>query len=225
MRDAPTTPSNFADRSLAELASTLAGVTLLFRRHNLNFCHHGSVSLAEAAAAQGIDLTGLEQELQLMATPAAPPALPEDTAALIALIETRYHAVHRRELQELITLARRVETVHAAHPEMPRGAAELLRGMAGELEVHMKKEELILFPRMRRGGDPMLAQPIAALMVDHDGHRSQLQELARALRNFIAPNDACPGWRALCLGARKLTEDLVQHIRIENDVLFPRFTV
>ena len=156
---------------------------------------------------------------------AEPPALPDDTGALIALIETRYHAVHRREFQELIKLARHVETDHAAHPEVPRGAADLLQQMAGELEVHMKKEELILFPRMRRGGDPKLAQSIAALLVDHADHHSQLRKLEQAIRDFIAPEDACPGWRALCLGARKLSDDLMQHIRIENDVLFPRFSI
>jgi regulator of cell morphogenesis and NO signaling len=30
-------------------------------------------------------------------------------------------------------------------------------------------------------------------------------------------------WRALYVGARKLTDDLMEHIHIENNVLFPRF--
>jgi len=105
----------------------LPGATAVFRRGKLDFCCGGGVKLAEAAAARGLSVAALEQELDAIAERALPATLPETTEALIDLIETRYHATHRRELPELIKLAKRVEAVHAAHPAVPRGIAVLLQ--------------------------------------------------------------------------------------------------
>jgi regulator of cell morphogenesis and NO signaling len=150
--------------------------------------------------------------------------VPQATADLIALIETRYHTTHRRELPELVRLARRVETVHGAHPLAPTGIAALLARMAAALVEHMEKEEKMLFPLMRQGGHAMIAQPIGVMLAEHDDHGANLRELARIAHDFEPPEDACPTWQALYVGARKLTDDLMEHIHLENNVLFPRFT-
>lgn len=215
--------AEFAERTLAEIAATLPGATRVFRQRKLDFCCGGRVPLAQAAGARGIDLGELVADLDGVAALGLPAERPEGTAELIDLIEARYHATHRRELPELIRLARRVEAVHKDHPAVPRGIAALLERMSGELEVHMKKEELILFPMMRRGGHPMIAQPIAVMLAEHDDHGVHLRELEAMTNDFAAPDEACPTWRALYVGAKKLADDLMEHIHTENNVLFPRF--
>lgn len=47
------------------------------------------------------------------------------TGALIDHIRTRYHDTHRRELPELIALARKVESAHATDPNTPHGLTHL----------------------------------------------------------------------------------------------------
>jgi regulator of cell morphogenesis and NO signaling len=37
------------------------------------------------------------------------------------------------------------------------------------------------------------------------------------------PADACPTWRALNAGLIKFCDDLMSHIHLENNVLFPAF--
>jgi regulator of cell morphogenesis and NO signaling len=37
------------------------------------------------------------------------------------------------------------------------------------------------------------------------------------------PEGACGSWRALYAGLRKFADDLVDHIHIEINILFPRF--
>ena len=221
---ASTAAPGFATSTLAEIAATLPGATGLFRRRKLDFCCNGRVALADAATAKGLSLDELQTELEAIAALALPAAQPEATEDLIALIETRYHAAHRREFPELIRLARRVEAVHKAHEAAPHGLAELLARMEGELEAHMCKEEQVLFPLMRRGGHPMLAQPIAVMLAEHDDHGAHLRRIETLTADFTPPDDACPTWRALYVGVRKLADDLVEHIHIENNVLFPRFT-
>lgn len=215
--------AGFATRTLADIAATLPGATDVFRRRKLDFCCGGHVPLQQAAAVRGLAVDELEAELAATAAQGLPMERPEGTAALIDLIETRYHATHRHELPELIRLARRVEVVHRDHNAVPRGITALLELMSGELEVHMTKEELVLFPMMRGGGHPMIAQPIAVMLAEHDDHGMHLRQLEALTNDFAPRDDACPSWRALYVGVKKLVEDLMEHIHTENNVLFPRF--
>ena len=215
--------SDLGSRTLADIAATLPGATSVFRRHRLDFCCGGRVKLAAAATERGLTLAELEAELDAVASLCLPAGRPDDTDELIALIEARYHMVHRRELPELLRLARRVEIAHRNHPALPAGIAALLERISVELEAHMQKEEQILFPLMRSGGHPMIAQPIAMMLAEHDDHGAHLRTLETLTSDFTVPDDACPTWRALTIGAKKLADDLVEHIHLENNVLFPRF--
>ena len=212
----------FSDKTVAEIAAALPGATAVFRKHKLDFCCGGGVPLGEAAAARGASLPVLEEELAALVQDEST-ALPSDPDAMIAMIETRFHATHRRELPELIRLARRVEAVHADKPDVPRGLAALLETMAEELESHMQKEEQMLFPLMRRGGHPMIVHPIGCMRHEHDHHGEHLRALEKLTNAGTPPEGACNTWRALYAGTRKLTDDLMEHIHLENNILFPRF--
>jgi regulator of cell morphogenesis and NO signaling len=216
-----TTHAGFAACPVGEIAATLPGATAVFRKHKLDFCCGGGAPLAEAAAARGASLPTLEAELAALVPDAAAP--PQETDALIDLIETRYHATHRRELPELVRLARRVEAVHGDKPDAPRGLADLLATMSAELENHMQKEEQVLFPLMRRGGHPMIGHPIGMMRHEHDGHGEHLRALEALTGGGVPPAEACNTWRALYAGTRKLAEDVMEHIHLENNILFPRF--
>ncbi|WP_415182208.1 hemerythrin domain-containing protein [Phaeovulum sp.] len=148
---------------------------------------------------------------------------PKDPAALTTFIETRYHAVHREQLPQLATLALKIEQVHAGAPDVPQGLGALLQHMIGELEVHMKKEELILFPAIRRGGMPGLENPIAVMRADHDDHQAEVAQIRALTNDLTLPAGACRTWTALYEGLAVFLDDLDAHIRLENEVLFPQF--
>lgn len=148
---------------------------------------------------------------------------PQETDALIDHILTRYHETHRRELPELVALARKVEQVHGDHPQAPRGMADALAALGPELEAHMQKEEAILFPMMRAGGNPMIVHPIAQMRIDHEDHDENLRRLEALADGFRVPEGACGSWQALYSGTAKLVADLREHIELENTVLFARF--
>lgn len=210
-----------AQRSLGEIAASLPGATAVFRRHKLDFCCGGGASLADAASAKGLDVAAIEAELAVLDGDET--TLPDSVEGLIEHILERYHAVHRRELPELRALAKKVEAVHAGHPDVPAGLSNLLAQMHGGMESHMQKEEQILFPIMRAGGNPMIVHPIAVMRHDHDGHGEELRTLAALTNDLTLPDDACNSWRALYAGLGKFAEDLTEHMHIENNILFPRF--
>ena len=89
----------------------------------------------------------------------------------------------------------------------------------------MCKEELILFPAMKlQAASLMLDAPIACMRHEHDDHGEHLRELDGLTGGITLPTGACRTWQALYAGLAKLNEDLMQHIHLENNVLFPRFS-
>lgn len=146
----------------------------------------------------------------------------EEAGRLMDHILTRYHAVHRAEMPDLIQLASAVEAAHPAHPQAPRGLSDLLRRIAWEMEAHMQKEEHGLFPELRAGENRM-AMAMTLMRDEHDDHAARLDQLAALTHQHQAPPDACATWRRLCAGTAKFAEDLREHIRLENEVLFPGF--
>jgi regulator of cell morphogenesis and NO signaling len=61
------------------------------------------------------------------------------------------------------------------------------------------------------------------MQAEHEEHGANLRALEAVTNDFEPPAEACTTWRALYSGARKLRDDLVEHIHTENNILFPRF--
>jgi len=146
-----------------------------------------------------------------------------DVAALTRHIETRYHARHRQQLPQLVALSEMVEDLHEPDRDVPEGLTAVLRRMIGEMEVHMKKEELMVFPLIRKGGGAVLAERIAEMRADHDDHDRALAAIRRLTGDLTLPEGACTPWATLYDGLAEFMADLTEHIRLENDVLFPQF--
>ncbi len=146
-----------------------------------------------------------------------------DAAALTRHIETRYHARHREQLPVLASMAARVEDVHFGDDGVPEGLSLLLQQMMAELDAHMEKEEAVLFPAIRSGGMPGIEQPIAVMRADHAGHDRDLAEIRRLTADLTLPGGACGTWTRLYAGLTEFVDDLTEHMRLENEVLFPQF--
>ncbi|WP_254438920.1 hemerythrin domain-containing protein [Ruegeria arenilitoris] len=146
-----------------------------------------------------------------------------ETGALIDHILTRYHETHRTELEQLQHLAERVALVHRDDPQVPRGLVRALAELAAEMETHMAKEEIVLFPAMRMGGMEGIESPIRVMRADHDGHAESIALIRHITHDLTPPAHACGSWRRLYDGLRNLLADLDRHMMLENQVLFPRF--
>lgn len=217
---------NTIDQSLAELSRTISGATAVFHKYRLDFCCGGKHTLKDAAAKRNLDAAAIASELEHLA--AARSTSEEDQlsgvsdTALIAHILTRYHEVHRQQLPELIRLASRVELVHAEHVECPTGLSHHLMTMQKELEEHMQKEEQILFPMISRGMQGAALQPVSIMRSDHDDHGEALEKMIHLAHDLNLPPGACNTWQALYLGLDSFTKDLMDHIHLENNILFDR---
>lgn len=213
-----------ATQTLGQVATVHPTSTLVFLRHHLDFCCGGRQRLDDACRAAGLDPAKIIEEIE--AEDAAKPAQRWDTKPLPDMIEhilRRYHDSLRANLPALLEAAQRVERVHGKKPSCPTGLASLLGQLADELEQHMTKEEQMLFPAIAAGRlGSAIHMPVRVMMQEHDDHGETLERLRKLATDFVPPPEACATWRALYDGLAKLESELMEHIHLENNVLFPR---
>lgn len=216
-------PPPNADQAIGQIAVQWPGATAVFRRLRLDFCCGGQLSLQQAARAKGLDPQAVLTELSGLQRNDNLPDITQP-AALVAHIIERYHEVHRQQLPELIRMARRVEAVHREHPLVPAGLADLLEDMQQELLAHMAKEEQILFPMLcHMPAHPLASRPIGVMRDEHMAHGAMLDKLVLLTDDSRVPTGACTTWRALYAGLSQFSDDLMNHVHLENNVLFPQF--
>ena len=156
--------------------------------------------------------------------------------ALIGHIIETHHVYLRNELPRLAQMATKVAETHA---ERHGGSLVPLRDtfleLKSELESHMWKEEMVLFPLVRGLEEAAAAgtkappahcgsvnNPIRVMEQEHQTAEQTLEEMRRITGNYTLPDDACDTYRALFHGLAELEADLRRHIHLENNILFPR---
>jgi len=209
---------------LADLAVSFPAASRVFHRNGLDFCCHGRRPLGEACAEAGLDAQSVVAEIA--AEQAAAPELPrwdeKPIAELVDHIVGFYHRRLREELPELVALATRVESRHADKASCPHGLRAHLEAVHAAVLDHLAKEEQVLFPAILAGRGRLVAGPISVMESEHDDHAADLRETRRLTADLVAPAEACTSWRALYLRLAAFEAELMDHIHLENNVLFRR---
>ena len=213
----------FRDQPLGELALSIPRASALFRKYDMDYCCGGKQTLARAASRKELDVEAIEAELaQLAEQPVDKDWRTAPLAEIIDHIIVRYHDRHREQLPELILQATKVERVHADKPSVPRGLAKYLTMLHEELSSHMMKEEQILFPMIKQGMGSQAMGPISVMESEHDDAGELLEVIKHTTHNVTPPPEACTTWKAMYNGINELIDDLMEHISLENNILFPR---
>jgi regulator of cell morphogenesis and NO signaling len=210
--------------TLAELAVTEAGAARVFYRHGLDFCCGGRRPLHEVCAARGLDADALLAQItaESSAAPASPRWDLRPLDELVTFIVDHYHQRLRQGLPELIAMAEKVESRHGDKPACPQGLAAHLRRIQSEVLDHLMKEEGVLFPLILAGHGHSVIGPVHVMEMEHGDHKRNLDMLRAMTTQYVAPAEACVTWRALYLGLAQLEQELMEHIHLENHVLFQR---
>ncbi len=150
-------------------------------------------------------------------------------------IEKKHHRYTEKKISEISPYLEKIASVHGdRHPELIE-INELFKICSGELAMHMKKEELVLFPYIRKMvkakyEDSLLSEPpfgsvenpVAMMRNDHDAEGERFRTMAALSRNYTPPADACNTYRVTYALLKEFEEDLHLHIHLENNILFPK---
>ena len=216
-------------RTLGELVTEHPHLARVFDGIGLDYCCGGGRSLDEACAAAGLDPDALQLSAASTGTDdlTASDWVSLDLSELTVHLEATHHAYLHRELPRLAALADKVVGVHGdRHPELAEVRSSLTE-LRGDLDPHLQREELVLFPMIRALMSPKMRPtlsvrtPIAVLCAEHDRAGELLQVLRTQTRGYVTPPDGCASYRAFYDGLAELEADLHLHVHKENNRLFP----
>ncbi|HTX37217.1 MAG TPA: iron-sulfur cluster repair di-iron protein [Bryobacteraceae bacterium] len=224
--------------TLADLAATSPGAIRILEQYGLDYCCGGKQALAEACRSKQLAPERILREIDEAAA-VITAARDWSTAPLDELVRhivETHHAYLKLHLPVVEARIRKVVAVHGPRDpqRLPRLAA-VFAGLRQELQMHLQKEEAILFPFIAQYGRAELrhqrvppvpfgsiANPIAAMEHEHAEAGDALGEIRELTSDFNPPPYACATVRALYDGLKSLEQDLHLHIHLENNILFPR---
>lgn len=210
--------------TLAELAVKQPAASRVFQRYRLDFCCHGNRPLQEACDEYGLAPESVLAEIESEGRKSGEISRWEEKplSELISHIVGFYHRRLRGELPLLVAMAARVEQVHREKAACPRGLGAHLESMHAAVLEHLFKEEAVLFPIIEAGGGSRAAAPVHMMEVEHEDHGESLRTIRKLTANLTPPAEACATWIALYLRLEAFEAELMEHIHLENNILFRR---
>jgi len=223
------------EKTVGELVTERPARSRVFESFGIDYCCGGKRSLREACEKKGVPLDDVAARLEEAdAVGSGDNGVDAGSLALDELVDhiiATHHAYLREELPRLTFMTGKVAKVHGEEDKRLVEVRDVFERMRAELESHMTKEEMVLFPAVKRLADATsrpqfpfgsLANPINAMEYEHDEAGDALAQLRTLTDGFMPPDWACNTYRAMLDGLHELEQDLHQHIHKENNVLFPR---
>ncbi|MBI2922400.1 MAG: iron-sulfur cluster repair di-iron protein [Planctomycetes bacterium] len=199
----------------------------------IDFCCGGRRTLKQACREAHLPVCRVLDKLAAADIAAADaPAVNWSRASMSDLVDnivSTHHVFLRRELPALYARIDKVCLVHGdAHPELLEIRA-LFRQLRRELEDHMAKEEIDVFPackaielRPAAARKEGLAAAIAELETEHARVGEAIHKIRHLSSGYAVPADGCRTYKLVMEGLARLEQNTHQHVHKENNILLPK---
>lgn len=210
----------------------------LFQANNIDYCCGGDKAISVACKEAGINQEQLIKQLETLVSQKDPDSEYINNLALGELsdyIIKRHHAYVHENIPVLKRNLEKICQVHGGHHPELFEINELFISSAGELTMHMQKEEIMLFPFIQRlekaknessplPGAPFgsVSNPIGMMMAEHQTEGNRFDEISRLSNNYQVPEDGCTTYEVTFKQLKDFENDLHRHIHLENNILFPK---
>lgn len=212
----------------------------VFRRYGIEYCCGGKAPLYVACAMRGVDENLLIHELE----EATREINNSNTLAFndwhIDFLTDYIINVHHDYIRKAIpVLQEQVDQFTLSHSNKFEYLLELQRLVKQLFRTflpHLRQEEEVIFPYIRQIGHAYysresyasllvrtLRKPVEQIMHDEHENTSRILNRMRALTNdYTAPPSACITHKVTMLKLKEVDSDIVRHLHLENNILFPK---
>lgn len=229
---------NLKDKTIGAFVAQDFRTAAVFSKYQIDFCCKGNRTINEVCEKQDIDSDTLLQNVYDVLQSENNNGIDFNSwplDLLVDYIEKTHHRYVEEKTGIILQFLNKLCSVHGAnHPELFK-INELFAAGAGELSQHMKKEELMLFPFIKRmvktkeskgillqPSFGTVSNPIAMMMQEHDNEGDRFREIANLTNNYTAPADGCTTYKVAFAMLQEFEQDLHKHIHLENNILFPK---
>ncbi|MCU4174019.1 iron-sulfur cluster repair di-iron protein [Carboxylicivirga sp. N1Y90] len=226
--------------SVGEIVKANFKTAQIFDKNSIDFCCGGGISLDEACKKSKVDIDVLVPELQAIVALSDPDSKYIDSLELDELcdyIEKRHHTYVSENIPFLQQKLQKLCDVHGDNHSELFEIKELFNGEAENLSAHMKKEELILFPYIRKmvkyktellnteDGFGELNKTIELLDDEHQKEGERFEKMSTLTSVYTCPPDGCGTYQVTFQTLKDFENDLHRHIHLENNILFKKALV
>ena len=227
------------DTTIGEIVTKDYRTASIFESFEIDFCCNGNRTITEVCEIKNIDTSDLLEDIYQVFNQDKGNNLEDynnwELDKLAQHIEVTHHKYVDKQIPLIKQYLEKICNVHCKnHPELFE-VKELFNTSVGELTMHMKKEELLLFPFMKKlvkakiTSTPInqphfgsVKKTIQKMMNEHESEGERFKKINQITQNYILPADACGTYKA-CFGyLKEFEEDLYLHIHLENNILFPK---
>lgn len=210
----------------------------LFQENNIEYCCGGNKSISAACKEAGVDAGQLIAQLGAMVTQKDPDSEYINNLSLRELtdyIVKRHHTYVQKSIPILKKNLEKICEIHGEHHPELFEINKLFTESAGIFTMHMKKEELMLFPYIQHlesakessssvPTSPFgsVSNPIGMMMEEHQAEGDRFNEISKLSKNYQPPEDACTTYEVTFKQLKDFEDDLHRHIHLENNILFPK---
>ncbi|MBU3740790.1 MAG: hypothetical protein FGM24_00730 [Candidatus Kapabacteria bacterium] len=217
-----------ASTTISNILREVPAAANVFHRYNLDFCCGGNRPLDVACRERSLDAQKVLGEINAAdSTDVFRSIHPEEwsTEFLIKFLIENHHAFARVALNRVIEQMSKVVSKHGERFAEAQSILELLQDLRQSMIIHMDKEEAEV---LVAGTMPVLTNDTVANIRRHESEHDEvgmkLQRLRAITNDFVPPASACTTHRAAYLGMQQFYTDTMQHVFLENSILFPRLT-
>jgi regulator of cell morphogenesis and NO signaling len=212
----------------------------VFRKYDIEYCCGGKWPLETVCMMKGLKFEDLKKELKLVSRNTdISTSLPYETWD-VDFITSYIINVHHQYLRTTLPVTEEILTEFLADhekkfPYMVKVKNSFDR-MKKDIMPHIKHEEETIFPYICQVSHAYensdsyarllvktLRKPLDSMMRhEHDMLSAPILNIRNLTNNYSIPEKACVSHKVVLSRLKELDNDLMQHIYLENEVLFPR---
>ncbi len=209
----------------------------VFNKYKIDFCCKGDRTIEQVCEKNNLDTHELLDALDHVLTSSTDSSIDYKSWPLDLMadyIEKKHHRYVEEKTPILIQFLDKLCKVHGErHPELFQ-IKSLFTESSKDLASHMKKEELILFPFIKKLvkaksenidiKSPQFVtveNPIAMMKEEHENEGERFREISDLSDSYTPPSDACNTYKVTFAMLEEFEKDLHVHIHLENNILFP----
>lgn len=218
--------------TIGEIVANDFRAASVFKEAGIDFCCGGSKSLATACRETGADVHILAARLQELSQLPSPSNLnfkDWNLAFLSDYIVNTHHKFVQKNLPELLFYTQKIADVHGGHHPELLEVASLFAKINDELLQHLKNEEEVLFPAIKKAETHPTAEvkaiilsEITRMQAEHEFAGGAMDKINVLTNNYRVPADACNTYSVSLKMLGQFEDDLHIHVHLENNILYPK---
>ena len=212
----------------------------VFRKYGIEFCCGGKWPLRTVCELKNLDINVIKKELEesarIICLSSSLKFEEWDINFLTDYIINVHHSYLRKALPDTRDGLSRFAEGHRNKFLYLQDLLKIFIELTNETLPDLQHEETIIFPYIRQISRAYnnkesyagllvrtLRKPVENVMNHEDESLNKFLRQLRELTNYYTPpENACISHRVIFLKLLELDNDLVQHLYLENDILFPR---